>query len=350
MWLFAVLALCAIVQLTPPTAYDYKQVELASNNDLVAATFAWQDKVMFTSSHDGGRTWLDPRVAFEPGVIACGRHRGPRIVLGGNVIVISVVAGPKGGGADGDLLAVRSVDGGKHWSTPVRINDAANSAREGLHAMAAGRGGLIYAAWLDLRSRGTKLYGSVSTDGGATWSPNKLVYQSPSGTICQCCHPSIAIDPANDAIYVMWRNAVDGNRDLYLTRSIDRGRTFSTPEQLGVSSWKLDACPMDGGGIAIGTDGKAVTVWRRESTIFTARTGETERPVHEGRNPAIAVGTEGAYLAWTDENGLEARIPGHSDPVVLDPEGQYPQLAALSDGTILAGWERKGQIRFQRLR
>jgi hypothetical protein len=60
--------------------------------------------------------------------------------------------------------------------------------------MATGGNGLIFTTWLDLRAQGTRLYGSTSTDGGATWSPNALVYESPSGSVCECCHPSAAVD------------------------------------------------------------------------------------------------------------------------------------------------------------
>ncbi len=45
--------------------------------------------------------------------------------------------------------------------------------------------------WLDLREKGTVLYASKSMDHGETWSKNILVYRSPDGSICECCHPSI---------------------------------------------------------------------------------------------------------------------------------------------------------------
>ena len=45
------------------------------------------------------------------------------------------------------------------------MNDVEAAAREGLHVMAPG-GGLIYAAWLDLRQQGMRLYGAGSRDWG----------------------------------------------------------------------------------------------------------------------------------------------------------------------------------------
>ena len=65
---------------------------------------------------------------------------------------------------------------------------------------------------------GTKLYGARSRDGGVTWSKNVLIYESPDGTICQCCHPSAAFDPGGQVL-VMWRNCLGGARDMYLKSS-----------------------------------------------------------------------------------------------------------------------------------
>ena len=86
-----------------------------------------------------------------------------------------------------------------------------DAAREGLHGFAAGPGNVLFAVWLDLRrdassEGGTKLYGTISRDGGQSWEKNVRVYASPDGTICQCCHPSVTID-AKGVLHVMWRNA-----------------------------------------------------------------------------------------------------------------------------------------------
>src|SRR5207248_4727718 len=178
-------------------------------------------------------------------------HRGPRVAITPSAIVISAVTATKmPPGTDGDLKAWRSTDGGKTWSEGGRINDAVASAREGLHTMTAGADGLLFAAWLDDRAKTKKLYGAVSKDSGLTWSKNMLVYESPSGTICQCCHPTALID-AKGAIHVMWRNALEGARNMYVATSTDGGATFHGVEKQGTGNWMLEACPMDGGGLAI---------------------------------------------------------------------------------------------------
>jgi hypothetical protein len=211
--------------------------------------------------------------------------------------------------------------------------------------MAAGPNGKVYAVWLDLRGKGTRLYGASSADGGATWSENVVVYESPGGTICECCHPSLAVDDRG-TVSAMWRNALDGNRDMYVSRSGDGGRTWERAAKVGNGSWPLNACPMDGGGLAAGPAGEPVTVWRRGMQIFTARPGGPESPVGEGKDPALAVTSRGVFLAWTGAGGLTARTPSGRGPIVLDPKGAYVQLAALHDGTALAAWESGGSLSF----
>jgi hypothetical protein len=274
-------------------------------------------------------------------------HRGPRVAYADDAVVVSAIVGEKGKGQDGDLMAWRSTDGGRTWSAPARVTDAVGSAREGLHAMAA-RGTHVFAAWLDLRAPGMRIYGASSTDGGRTWSPNRLVYASPSGAVCTCCHPSVAIDTAGQVL-VMFRNALGGSRDLYLARSSDAGRTFATPPKLGQGTWKLEACPMDGGALAIADGGRVSTVWRREDTVFASGIEGPERALATGRNPALAVTKSGDYRAWTEGKALMLQRPGTARAEAIAADGAFPALAALDDGSVIVAWESNGTVTAQRV-
>lgn len=293
------------------------------------------NSILFAKSTDGGRTFGAPVKVAEAGVISLGSHRGPRLVMTPKAIVVGAVYGEKGKGADGDLLAFRSTDGGKTWSKPVRVNDTAGAAREGLHAMAA-EGEFIYAAWLDDRDGGKTVYGAASTDGGATWSANRLIYRSPDGHVCECCHPSVAVANGGREIYAMFRNWLGGSRDFYLAKSTDGGRTFQT-SKLGEGTWKLNACPMDGGGLSVGAQGP-LTVWRRESTVYIDRPGAKETEVGPGKNPSIS----GETVAWSAPDGLRVKQGNHA-AVLLDPNGAYPSVASGKEFDI-AAWEQAGSI------
>jgi BNR/Asp-box repeat len=316
---------------------------------LTALVFGSGNSIWFSRSLDNGRTFSTPTKVAEVPILALGRHRGPRIVLTGNSIIVSAVygkapaMGPHAHGLpeDGDLMAWRSTDKGQTWSQPVIVNDIAGAAREGLHAMAADEHGQVAAVWLDLRMKGTRLYGAYSQDAGKTWSKNILVYESPSGTICQCCHPSL-VSSGGNTYAVMFRDAVGGNRDMYLSEWHING-AVSVPRKLGEGSWALNACPMDGGGLARKGD-EIITVWRRDHTVFLDTPGKPERAMGEGKDVTIAASSQGAYIAWTSSNGVQLQEPGRETPVVLTSTGSFPSLVGLPGSSVLAAWEQDGKI------
>lgn len=242
------------------TTFPGAQPQLAAVGNDLYATFGSGDRLSVARSTDGGKSFGTPVTLPGGGTLSLGMHRGPRIAGSARSLLVSAVIGKKGGGADGDVVLFRSAGRGATWAPPTIINDIPGSAREGLHAMAAGPSGLAVVAWLDLRQGGTRLYAAVSRDHGVTWGHDVLVYASPGGAICECCHPSVAISEAGE-LALMFRNNVEGNRDMYVTRSTD-GRMFSPAVKLGTNSWQLDACPMDGGALTFeGRDVTAKLTW-----------------------------------------------------------------------------------------
>jgi len=343
---FLPLALLLAIRVSPEdTRIEFKQPQIAVSGGTVGITFGAGNAVYFSSSADEGKTFSKPVKVSESGELSLGMHRGPRIAMAGSSIVISAVAGKQGKGKDGDLISWRTTNGGKTWSAGTRINDVVGSAREGLHTMAGGgEKNIFYAAWLDLRSTGTKLYGSVSTDGGEHWSPNSLAYESSDGTICQCCHPSAVIGPLGD-IYVMWRNALGGSRDMYMGRSTDNGKTYINAK-LGKDTWKIEACPMDGGAVALDSRAGIQSIWRRGNAIFHAVPGGQEIELGPGKNPSMTYSAYGPYLAWSVGTQLMLRTPTQKTAKVF-AEGSYIQLAGT--GPVFAVWESKGAILVERL-
>lgn len=329
-----------------------RQAQMAARGSSIAVAFGAGNAVYSSVSPDAGKTFSQPVKVAEAANMLLGSHRGPRIAYARNTIVITTVMGkPFGAGlhghglwSAGDLLAWRSADGGKNWSAGAVINDAPGSAGEGLHTLASDGNTRLFAAWLDTRGgHGTKLYGAISNNSGATWSKNVLIYESPDATVCECCHPSVAIDSGGQ-ILVMWRNWLAGSRDMYLARSPD-GVSFSRAEKLGTGTWKLDACPMDGGGLAVSQD-HIVTAWRREHEIFFASAGQAEARVGAGTDVAITGSKEGVYAIWSTPAGIQALMPG-KPPVTIASRGAFPSILALLSGRVLAAWEDSGKIIIQ---
>jgi hypothetical protein len=322
----------------PPVVSDVpnKQPQVAVSKDTVALAFGSADSLYLSLSHDAGRTFAPAaKIATLPKVLV-GRHRGPRVVISGNTMIVSAIST--------DLYAWRSTDGGKTWSKPVIVNDKPAAAREGLHAMTADASGHLAAVWLDDRDPGGKwLWGAFSNDGGATWSKNVKLHQ---GTICECCHPSLLATGPNE-FAVMWRNNLDGSRDFYVLKVRD-GKVVGAPVKQGEGTWKLEACPMDGGGIA-SHNGEIVTAWRREKEIYLARPGKAEVKLGPGQDVALAANAKGEYAVWNSAGSIVALVPGASTPEKLAAMGGFPTIVALPDGAMLAAWEDHGAIATKRL-
>ena len=334
--MLATLALCTPIP-AAAAPLPCRQPQLASDAHAVYLACGADNAIYISSSDDGGRTFQPLTRIAAVGSLALGMHRGPRIAIAGDTLVVTAIAGKAGKGKDEDLMAWRSIDHARTWTGPVVVNDVPAAAREGLHAMAA-RGRTVVTAWLDLRANGTRLYAATSTDAGQTWASDTLVYESPSGTICQCCHPSLAIAP-DGTVLAMFRNVVDGHRDFYVVRGAN-GR-FAAAEKIGTGTWALASCPMDGGCIVTDAGGAVTTAWRRDKTVFLAQPGRPEITVANGLNPAIATTPGGPVIAWNAPEGLSVAAPGRKT-IVLDPGGKFVSIVA-GPSAVVAAWERGDQ-------
>jgi hypothetical protein len=326
----------------PSGGQPNRQPHLAALGSEIALTYGAGDGIYFVRSNDAGKSWSKPVSVAEQGKLSLGMRRGPRVAITRDAIVITAITGEKGRGADGDVMSWRSVDHGATWSGPTRVNDVAASAREGLQSLAAGGRNILFATWLDLREKGTKLFGSVSNDGGRTWSSNKLVYQSPSGSVCECCHPTAVVD-SEGVIGVMFRNSLDGNRDMYLVRSVDGGATFGSASKLGSGTWKLNACPMDGGSLVLGPKNSSVSVWRREGNLYLS-SGSDEELLGAGRQPVVTRSSKGTFVAWTEGKTIRWKEARANGSTAITEEGAFLSLVPLPDGGVLLAGERDGSI------
>jgi hypothetical protein len=310
---------------------------LAAGPGIVALAYGSDTSIYVATSKDQGQTFSAPVLVAQPKVLQLTRHRGPRIAITGNALVVNAVA-------DGDLMSWRSTDGGKTWSKAVRVDSVATAAREGLHTLASDGQGNLFAAWLDLRKAGTELYGAWSRDGGLTWQKDALLYASPNGTICTCCAPSAVFDE-HGGLELMFRNAVGGSRDLWVMQSHDR-ETFGKPEKLGTGTWKINACPMDGGGIARDA-GKTITAWRREEDIYVDEPAKPEQKLGAGKDVAVAAGNGKVCALWVGAAGLEVWNGVKIEAIAKT--AAFPSVVALPGGGFFAAWETAGSIGLKRL-
>ncbi|MBO0936282.1 exo-alpha-sialidase [Fibrella sp. HMF5335] len=309
-------------------------VVIADERGGIHLTFGNDSTIFYAFSADGGQTFTAPAVAGVLPNLVAGATRGPQIAVTDRYLLITAVD------KAGNVFACRRNRATGQWSPLRPINDVPEVAKEGFQDVVGTADGAFHAVWLDLRgNQKNKLVGATSTDGGQTWSANRIIYQSPSGSVCECCRLSMAASGNN--IYVMFRNWLNGSRDLYLAHSADAGKTYTTPQKLGNGTWKLAACPMDGGGLALTKTGKPITVWRREGTVYQASPGEAEQAISAGKNGSIASSVGRPVLAWETAGTIYVKQP--DKPAVVLGTGQLPRLAVAGQTAVVV-WENKGQV------
>jgi hypothetical protein len=185
-----------------------------------AAAIGW------ATSSDGGSTWssgLLPTGSYtrvtDPSVAYDSAHA---VWL---VTVLALQDGP--GGTEDELLSAivtsRSPDG-IAWGAPVVTSPVQTHFAHDKNWVVCDNGttsryrGRCYVVWTAVAGPLTVLGISTSTDGGATWSPERLV-PAAAGSGWQ---PVVQPDGKLVIVYV-------GGRALYTTRSTDGGTTFSDP-------------------------------------------------------------------------------------------------------------------------
>jgi hypothetical protein len=306
------------------------QISVASNGR-VHVIFG-SGKAIFHASSSDGKSFSAPVKVGELDKLALGLRRGPRIVATGDKLAVTAISH-----TDGNLHCWTSTDAGKTWREGPPLNAVPGSAREGLHSLAGDGRGRVAVVWLDFRDTGKGVRGRFSADGGATWGEDTLVYQSPDGHVCECCLPNVTVSPDGE-IVAMWRNWLGGSRDLYLSSSRDGGRTFSTAQKLGTGTWKLNACPMDGGSVVSPKAGDWLAVWRREGTVFTSTPDAPERKLAENsKQPVAAYAGKTPLLMW--ENGGALMLQrGEESPRRFAEKAAWASIAD-AGGKAAVAWE-----------
>jgi len=256
---------------------------------------------MYSHSSDHGETFSASSLISVLPKLAASHTRGPQVAATNDGLVLTAC------NDSGDIFSYVK-DGSGKWQQTARVNDMDTVAKENLMALSA-NGRNAFAVWLDLRDKHNKIFGAKFTDGGKTWGKNIIIYASPDTTVCECCKPSVVMRDNN--VSVMFRNWLNGNRDLHIIQSTDGGINFGQAQKLGTGSWALNGCPMDGGGLSLNSNGNPQTVWNRKGKIYACEPGKIETELGQGRSCTMeSVNGKNVY-AWI-ENG---------DVVIMKPQG-----------------------------
>lgn len=214
----------------------------------------WQDykangsqEITFLRSTDNGVTW-EPAVNVSDSIT--GSCIFPDIAIGDTDIHIVWTKQPWGGGYNINLSS--SADNGAAWSQPLSLSTARYYARP---VIEAGNAGNIFVFLADDTQGWSDIYFCKSTDNGSSWSTAVNISNTQGDSI----YPSAAIDSAGN-INLLWSDDTSGNAEIYFTRSIDNGMTWSAASNISASTGDslLSA-------IALDQEGNIYIVWEDET-------------------------------------------------------------------------------------
>jgi hypothetical protein len=156
--------------------------------------------------------------------------------------------------ATGDkfVLFRRSTDGGANWEPERRINSQPTSF---IPSLATDADGGIYAAWIDERKHGFRLYFNRSIDHGATWLPEDV---SLGGTD-EKYGIVVSVDLATDGkggLVAVWEEDLGQGRQVHAIASTDRGATWTDPAVVDDGGVLSPSGPR-----VVFAGGRAVVVW-----------------------------------------------------------------------------------------
>jgi hypothetical protein len=308
----------------------------------VRLVFGRSDSIFCTTSDNGGNSFSKPVFVGSVQGMHLGNTRGPQVASSARYSVVTAID------TTGAIHFFRLNHARGQWNYSGIVNDKKGSAPEGLMSLAADTQDRFYAVWLDVRNaqKNNICFSALGSD-KKVWTKNKLVYVSPAGHVCECCKPALAVN--GSTIAIQFRNWRSGSRDLYLLFSSNQGRTFTT-RKLGTGTWKLNACPMDGGGIALDRTKKPHTVWRRADTIYYCQPGAPEVALATGRSCSIAVRADGKQaVSLLQQDGMVKIVNVHSKKERIAGRGNFAKCLMLPNGNLLCAWEDHKTIHLKQL-
>jgi hypothetical protein len=258
-----------------------------------------------------------------------------------------------------------SIKGDVPFSENVKVNDDTNIADQNKPSIAVDSNGMVYAVWEDKRRGDWDIYFARSEDEGLTWTDPNIRLSTDDTNKTQSA-PAIAVSSKGN-IYVVWQDDRDGDFDIYFTKSVDGGDTWTDPNIKISKGSGSQSAPA----IALDSEGVIYVVWEDyrwgDYDIYLTKSedggekwlSENKRVNTDGAgstqlNPTIAIDSSNIiYVAWehqvtfdnydivcgksTDGGGnwtLGLRV----NDVIIKIQGN-PSISAGSAGNVYLAWQ-----------
>jgi hypothetical protein len=357
--------------------------------------------ILYSVSEDGV-AWTPPAAVNRNAEIDSGDDLSPSIATDekGTWVVAWESSDSLGAttGRDRDLFVSRSADLGKTWSAPVTLNSNASKdwGDDRSVRLVTDAGGHWMAVWSSTDSLGSTVGGdsdilvALSTDNGATWTPQTPVNSNAASDSGFDTSPDIATDRAGNWL-VTWSSGdskggmIGTDRDILLARSSDFGGSWSasTPLNSNAASdsnsdwsprlatdrrgnWVAVWTSSDGLDDAIGVDRDVLTSRSADNGLTWSQTRALNHNAavdsREDSSPDIAVDGKGNWMviwhAWggftyddgsdadvvaalSDDNGRTWSVPFDANRYARrdNVDDMLPAIAADGSGNWVAVWQ-----------
>jgi len=295
-----------------------------SNNSL-GGTIGTDLDIFVARSNDGGASWSPPSVLNDNAATDSGDDDQPRIWTDrdGKWMSIWRSSDTLGGtlGSDRDVLYSLSSDNGQTWNSPAPISSsfASDSGDDSEPVAALSESGTWIVAWhsnqsvVNSTAIGTDidiLY-SVSADAGTTWTSAAILNSDAAVDAASVQDRRVSLAWAGDTTWVAAWDSVQrsgADADLYYSRSIDDGASWSAPVALNTDSagsgddWGVDllADPSFGVGAAWYSNQPRLSTGS-DYDIFVMRTtdgGQTWDSVRAVNSDATTDSGDDSFPRW----------------------------------------------------
>lgn len=225
-----------------------------------------------------------------------------------------------------DVMLKSSNDGGKTWSSAIKVNDDGTNTEHGFVSLWPWSASSVAVAWLD----GRKTQGGAEHDHASSkheensdkvMTLRAAVFNAQGQKInewpldqrtCDCCQTDAALTDKGPIVIYRDRD-MNEIRDIYTSRFI--GKQWTKGRVIAPDNWLMPACPVNGPAISA-ENNHVWAAWytgaNNTSSIrlaYSSNSGESylaSKPFKQGQNIQGRVDIDGnatdAWLLWTEED------------------------------------------------
>ncbi|CAG0996983.1 hypothetical protein PLCT2_02820 [Planctomycetaceae bacterium] len=320
----------------------------AAKDSLEMVYAVWQDErngdldIYSAQSADAGRTWsYITRINHD---ILGHAQTDPDVAVAASGMLHAVWEDTRLSGSS--IYYARSLNGGRTWSTEIKIND---TTRRSLEPAIAVYADTVCVTWYDY----TTVSLDCSLNGGDTWGTD----QSPADV--NGITPDVAVDQAGTA-HVVWADERDPNYDIYYARLT--GGTWSVELKLntdtGGASQQSPAIALNGNALVVGwKDARSGEhIFARYATDGGTKWAASDVQVSDVGNvigaPAFTAGRNALWATWIVLSNTEyiafadtgSQTWGRDVPISMTTQAQQGVAAAGSANQVWVGWAQNDNI------